>query len=107
MNPFRNISHWAGAAAGVEEDSHRGKWAGAATFLKADGLTSHRGPPTRKAGGRALPALTVAGSLATFELPMAAGGPLPGEAGGLAGWPNTSSLSLQPLLQSFFADPSC
>lgn len=46
---------------------------GAATFLKADRLTSHRGRPTREAGGggrcQLRSALTLAQSLAAFELP--------------------------------------
>lgn len=69
----------------------------AATFLKAGGLTSHRGQPTRDAGGgghcQLRSALTVAGSLAASELPMAAGGPLLEEAGSSAGCPSPSPLS--------------
>lgn len=83
LNSFRNIAHQGpGTPAGGEEGSHGGKRAGGSHIAESrwDGLTSHRDQPIREAGGggrcQLRSALTLADSLAVFELPSTGPGPL-------------------------------
>ena len=79
LNPLRNITHRGQAIQLGERRTARGETGWGGTFLKADGLTSHRDQPTRAAGRRGgccqlRSALTEADSWVAFKLPMAAGG---------------------------------
>ena len=80
LNLLRNITHRGLAIQPGKRRTAMGETGWGGTFLKADGLTSHGGQPTREAGRRGgccqlrSALLTGADSLAAFELPMAAGG---------------------------------